>query len=67
MSVVTAAVVLAALAVLLAEAQVNALHVTVKKAIEAHTAADYWKAFLNISYYDQEKRVWHTERAETAR
>ena len=29
--------------------------------------AEYWKAFLNVSYLDTERNVWHTERAETGR
>ena len=29
--------------------------------------AQYWTAFLNISYVDSERQVWHTERSETGR
>lgn len=52
------------LALLAAEA--DALHLTVKQSVEAQSS-DYWKAFLNISYYNPEKKVWHTDRSETGR
>ena len=29
--------------------------------------SQYWTAFLNISYVDPERQVWHTERSETGR
>ena len=37
------------------------------KAVRLITPPDYWKAFLNISYLDPERNVWHTERAEIGR
>ena len=36
------------------------------KSVEAQSS-NYWKAFLNISYYNPEKKVWHTDRSETGR
>ena len=29
--------------------------------------SQYWTAFLNISYVDSGRQVWHTERSETGR
>ena len=29
--------------------------------------SQYWTAFLNISYVDPGRQVWHTERSETGR
>ena len=29
--------------------------------------SEYWTAFLNISYVDSGRQVWHTERSETGR
>ena len=29
--------------------------------------SDYWTSFLNISYVDTQKNVWHTEKTDTAR
>ncbi len=30
-------------------------------------SSQYWTAYLNVSYVDEERKVWHTERTETGR
>lgn len=35
--------------------------------VDKSNVSSYWTAYLNISYVDKDRQVWHTERTETGR
>ena len=56
---------LAAAAVAMASAAASASSSSSLQGI--NFTSQYWTAFLNISYVDSGRQVWHTERSETGR